>query len=416
MGSVMDFSVTEASLAGFRVVGRRPLSALVWALVWMVFAYGGLALLFMYAAPSFQAALSGVPHPGDDPKHAMMAVFQLEMTLVRLIWPFALLMWLVAVVLQAAVFRAVIEPRKRGFAYLRLGGDELRLAVLSIVLVILWIIYCVALSLAGGAAIAASAHLEQPWRGLAVAAVVIVAICLTITILVRLSLAAPMTFARKRLQIFDSWGVTSGRFWALVGVILMIAILAIAISIGLGLIRNALLLGTMQQMVRDMMEHPGDPGPVLSRIFQMLDPRNLTPMMAAALVVQGLGGTLLRVVVAAPFAETYRVLTSTPETPAAPTGGALVLDPEPDGHGHAATVAHDAHGHDDHGHADPHAHADDHAHDDSHGHDDHGQDDHGHGGGDHGHGDDHGQGHGDDHGHGDGHGDDDDHGHGGHGH
>ena len=469
----MEFSVTEASLAGFKLIGRRPLSFLVWAIAWIVLGYGGLAALFYLSGSQLADSLRAFPQANGDPQAMAFAALHFELGLLRVVWPWGLWAWLLSIVLQAGVFRAIIEPKNRGFAYLRIGGDEVRLALLHVIFFVLWILFCAAVGVACAFGIAGAQMLAQPWQGLAIAAGIILAICLVIVVLVRLLLAAPMTFAKKRLQIFDSWGVTRGHFWGLVGVVLLMFIFVAAIGIAFGLIRNAVMIGPMQDVMRDMMANPRDPSRMLNRLIEVLSPKTISPEIIAFVAVQGLADTLLRVIALAPFGESYRVLAA-PPAPASPMGG-LFDAPAPaaavaaaavaaaadhghghghddHGHGHAAPAhddhghggghdahGHDAHGHDDHGHGahghddhghgghDDHGHAahDDHGHAAAHGHDDHGHadahghgDDHGHGHDDHGHGDGHGDAHGhDDHGHGHddhGHGHDD-HGHGGHG-
>ncbi|HEY5411589.1 MAG TPA: hypothetical protein VIJ94_12785, partial [Caulobacteraceae bacterium] len=245
------------------------------------------------------------------------------------------------------------------------------------------VLYFLAIGLACGVAFWAASRLAQPWLGLADTAAVLVAIGLTIFIRIRLLLAAPMTFARKRLQIFDSWGVTRGRFWPLLGVIVLAVIFALAIGLAIGLIRNALLIGSMQSLMREAMQHPTEPGFMMSRFAQMLTPQVLSPALVAFVIVQGLADTCLRVVVAAPFAESYRVLTAPPPPPPpAVEGFEPVPAPEAppplafahdDGHegvheapGQEATGQDDAVQAEDH----DHGHADDHGpgHDDGHSH------------------------------------------------
>ena len=375
----MEFSVTEASLAGFKLIGRRPVSALVWALAWILLGYGGLAALLYLSGAQLADALKVLPQAGGDPKALGLAALQFELSVVRVVWPWGLWAWIVSIVLHAAVYRAVIEPRRRGFAYLRIGGDELRLGLLAVIYFVLVIVFWVVVGLACAAAIAASGQLAQPARGLAIAAVVIAAICVSFVVLVRLMLAGPMTFARKRLQIFDSWRVTRGRFWALLGMLLLVVIFALAIGFAVSLIRNAVMIGPMSDMMREAVMHPGEPGRMLNRIIAALNPQTLSPMIAAFVVVQGLADTLLRVIVTAPFAESYRVLTTPPAPPAPLYEPAPVVPSAPAEAAApiAAVVADHDSDHDAHGHADPHAPADEAGHGDG----DHGDADEGGGGG-----------------------------------
>jgi hypothetical protein len=354
----MEFSVTEASLAGFRLIGRRPVSALVWALAWIVLGYGAMGLLLLWAAPQLSEAVHAFPQPGGDPEAMGLAMMQFYGGFLRVFWPWGLWAWILITVLQAALYRAILEPKNSGFGYLRLGGDELRLALLQVILGILFVVYIIAVCVACGAVFLAARQLAQPWLGLADAAAVIVAFCLTIYVVVRLMLAQPMTFARKRLQIFDSWGVTRGRFWPLLGVLVLTMIFAAVVGFAFALIRNTVMIGPMQDMMRDAFTHPGDPTRMFSRMLELMNPRTLSPAIVALLLLQGLGDTLTRIVTLSPFAECYRVLTAPPE-PGGPVEGMSVYEPAP------APVPDDP-GHDDHGHADPHD--DSHGRDDGHGH------------------------------------------------
>lgn len=48
---------------------------------------------------------------------------------------------------------------------------------------------------------------------------------------VRLSLASPLTFATRRINLFGSWRLTRGIFWPMLGAYLVAGILAIVVSL-----------------------------------------------------------------------------------------------------------------------------------------------------------------------------------------
>ena len=305
----MALSVTEAALEGFRVIGKKPVSVVVWSLVWIVLAYGPLVWLFASEGPRVIEAVRSVQSAGTDPKVWGPQLVQTELHLLGVMFPWFLWLWVVGTVIQAAIFRAVLEPGHRAFAYLRLGGDELRLLLLRVIYFALAIAYvCVAVGVGVALAIAARA-LAQPWQGLAIAVVVLSLILLTLYLSLRLILAAPMTFAEKHLRIFDSWALTRGKTLAMLGVLLLTMIFVIVAAMIFGAVRNVFMYGALGDIAGEMGRswrtglQPGMDMRLLSDL-----PRLVGPALIVILVVQGLFETAVRVVAASPFAEAYREL------------------------------------------------------------------------------------------------------------
>jgi hypothetical protein len=72
----------------------------------------------------------------------------------------------------------------------------------------------------------------------------ILALSITMWIGVRLSLAAPATFVRRKIAIADSWRLTRGHFWSLLGMIVLaiifwIMVLLLIVVIGYAVVRMA---------------------------------------------------------------------------------------------------------------------------------------------------------------------------------
>jgi hypothetical protein len=109
----------------------------------------------------------------------------------------------------------VLRPRDARAGYLRLGMDEVRMGVLNVILGLLWgtVIFGVVIV----TALAAETASTTAPSGMVLIgdAATLVMIGLGMLVLVRLSLAAPMTFAERRLRVFESWQLTSGCFWRL---------------------------------------------------------------------------------------------------------------------------------------------------------------------------------------------------------
>jgi hypothetical protein len=119
--------MTLGSILGgaFRLVRERPGAVAVWGVIYLALT----AALALTLAPMFAktAALSG-----DSPEAAL----QNMSSMMGGILLFQLVFFVVLMVLFAASQRAVLQPERQGFAYLRLGMDELRLLGLALLLLI----------------------------------------------------------------------------------------------------------------------------------------------------------------------------------------------------------------------------------------------------------------------------------------
>lgn len=233
--------VSVGSILGgtFRFIRANPRAIAVWAGINIVLSIAmQLVMQPFYTARALQMTNGATPyfsHSGP----------------ILLTW---LVMILVLIVLYAAVFRAVLFPEQSKMAYLRLGGDELRLLGLIFILLLGWTIgtalFGVVIALIG----AAVGVLFSPGRlGLNIAAIIFVLVLTAgiIFVSVRLSLAAPLTLARRKIMIGPAWRLTYGRFWTLFGVYLALWLAALIISLIVSM--------PMMRPMLSAMAHPGDP-------------------------------------------------------------------------------------------------------------------------------------------------------------
>jgi hypothetical protein len=203
------FSPSDAALEGFRLTRERPLTILAWTGYYFL----GLTILFfaMFAVlgPSFRDMLER----GDTSEvDAMSAILAKSPQL----GPILILAVFFNAIMVSGVFRLVLRPEDRGWAWLRVGMDELRLT-----LVVLFLPLFIA---AAVAFIDFAVVMVAQMTGAARYAPVIVAalaLCITLWIGVRLSLAAPATFVRRKISIGESWRITRGHFWSLSGMIVL---------------------------------------------------------------------------------------------------------------------------------------------------------------------------------------------------
>jgi hypothetical protein len=296
----MAFSATEAAFEGFRVARRNPGALVVWAGVYVVTYLIMVALLFLIMG----STLMDMSQLGTDPDPTRMMANMAKMQSMNLItMPWALI---VTAVFTAAVYRAVLRPTETGFGFLRLGPDEWRLVLLNIVL---WVLYMVAMFVLvlgcflvfGGLAFALGAGSNPTGAATIILAILggLTFLCVLVWVSVRMSLAAPMTFAQGKLKVFESWSATKGHFWPLFGSYLLAGIMGM-----LAFFVVFIIIGVVMAVVA------GGTG-MLAAGAGTFSPTMALPMIIAglfALVLVALAAALFYAVALAPSAVAYREL------------------------------------------------------------------------------------------------------------
>ena len=281
----MAFSATDAVFEGFRVVRRRPMTLVWWSLFYMVVmalamaVIGGSLIRLVNAAEALETA--GTPSPED-----FMPILQLYMGIFAVVLPVSLA---AGAAIYAAVSRAVLRPEESRFGYLRLGMDEVRVLVVTLVLGLGFIALSGVMFMLVGIVGGLAASLEAPWLWL---------VAVLLGLAVRLSLAVPITVGERRIAILDSFRLTRGRFWPLLGM----AILAGVLSLVVGLL-GSLVLTPLQFMTGGMTRLQDLEGAALAEILQ-----TAWPMIAVWIVSNAILSALQVAVVYAPFSAAYRAI------------------------------------------------------------------------------------------------------------
>ncbi|WP_298702005.1 hypothetical protein [uncultured Brevundimonas sp.] len=290
----MAFSATEAAFEGFRVVRRNPMALIFWALFYAVF----MVAIFAMMGPnliSFVTATEQLEQSGATPSMEDFApLFQMMGLLFAVLLPLSLI---ASAMIYAAVSRAVLRPGESAFGYLRLGMDEVRVLVVSIVLFFVFMALMVVASGIIGAVIGMTVAAEMPALWLLVVLLILAAIGACIWLAVRLSLAIPITMAERRIAIFDSFGFTRGRFWPLLGM----ALLAWVMSVVVGLLGSLVAMPLQFATGGGMMALEGLEDESLQVILQ-----SAWPAIAAWILINAVMSALQVAVVYAPFSAAYR--------------------------------------------------------------------------------------------------------------
>lgn len=220
------FSIPQAAFAGYRLLAARPGTALVWFIFQLAIALLTAFVTVSLAGPQLTALKEMMAAGKPDPATMMTLNAQmLPYTAFKSLFPL-----LTGTIAVAAVSRAFVRPKDSGLGYLRFGADELRVLVVYIVLMIIFAVpYIIAtvvgmialVSTAGptaAMAVSTGAFGELPPKAIAFAVLsALPALALLIFLAVKLSLAPVQTVAERSIRIFNSWTLTKGHFWRILG-------------------------------------------------------------------------------------------------------------------------------------------------------------------------------------------------------
>jgi hypothetical protein len=236
----MAFNASECAFEGFRLVRKRPAAFAAWCLFYLLFVIAAVAAVIATLAPMFMqlahpAAVMGSGQGSGFGDVAQVAAFVRNNLPILLVGAAVMiplvLIW--AVMMMCAIFRAVLRPDEKGFGYLRLGGDEVRMIGLHLLIFVLGLaVWLVVGGVALAAVLAAKTGVAVPagvWAFVGLLG--LLAVLAYVFVVVRLSLCAPQTFAERRITLFGSWRLTRGHFWGLFGMYLLVIAIVIALQI-----------------------------------------------------------------------------------------------------------------------------------------------------------------------------------------
>ena len=295
-------SGSQAIGAGFRVIRAQPLAPLAWGLVFVVLVLAVQLLGYLQAWPEIAAAIRAGAGAAPDIARVQAAMLPFQL----LQFPLSIL---ALTLIYAAIYRAVLQPRDRSFAYLRFGAQELWILVVLLAICVLFVLLMIGLALAVGITVfAARGGGQAPMNPLVGVLIGLAVLTGLLWLGARFSLALPMTFAERRFRLFESWALTRGHGWKIVGVMLalVLIVLLIEVAVAMVVIAVAFAVGAGHSAA---MAHLADqpPATILGQIAPWL--------VVGALIYAALTG-IIHTIVVAPFADIYRQLTAEPARPA----------------------------------------------------------------------------------------------------
>lgn len=302
------FSIGEALASGFRLTRRKPLQVWAWGVVSVAPSLLiGALMLRLFGAVALEDMASGEPSAAFV---GQMIQFQALSGLANIL---QMLIW---VAVTAAIFRTVLFPERWApFAGLKVGMDEVRVAVVALAIIVAFYAAAIVIGLVAfaiGAGLWFVSEMAAVALGLLTALVAGLAVW---GVLLRACLIMPASVALGDFAFVPGWKLSKGQVLRLLG--LSLAIIAVVLAIELALLAVIavvlfLVAGINVFSLAAMLEQ-GAPPTVNWGV--------LIPWALAAFVPLSWLQGFLTTVMMAPYAEACRLLLAqAPQDEARPVG------------------------------------------------------------------------------------------------
>jgi len=210
--------VTVGSIleGAFRLIKERPGALLLWIVIQLLVTIASSYALMLIVQGQIDAYLAGAT---ESEVGVGYLVQTLLITLAGLV---------VSSILYAAALRAVLRPGEGGPGALRLGMDEVRTFLLTLLYVIIFFVGMIVLTFIF-ALFMGGAGTRTAGAG---AIIVMVLVCVIGAYFgTKLSLTYPLTLMRESFAIGEGWSLTDGRFWTLFGAYLILFLIMLVVAV-----------------------------------------------------------------------------------------------------------------------------------------------------------------------------------------
>ena len=298
------FSIGQALGAPFRLARRRPVSMFLWGAIVTAAMVG----VYAMSIPLF----ANLPLGEGQADEALAEYIRQSHVSAAGINAMTPLMYLAMLLGWTAAGRATLSPGKGdGLAFLRIGMDEVRVAVVYVGWFLIWYIGLIVLVMIGVALGFAIWFIDQT-AAIVVGVVFGLGVAVLATWLwLRLSLIAPATLILKTFAFTEGWALTRGQVWKLLGLNLLKWLISIPLELVLYVLVAAILVGAFFGQ--------GLAWPADVRTVADLEPllRAMLPAGAVALIpFAGLYGLILALNAAPSIVAARQLLDGVPLPPA----------------------------------------------------------------------------------------------------
>lgn len=267
-------SVGRILEGAFGVFGKHFTAVAIWGGIYLA----GNIILVLAMRPMMGQIAN--PTFGQDPEAAVAAMGPFYLA--------GLLLGIVSTVLYTAAMRSVLRPDAGGVAFLRLGLDELRtlglLLLFGIASFVLFFAASLIIGLFAGGMAAGSDSVA-----LTVLLSVLVGFALfgvLLYLVIRFSLAFPLTLHRRAFAIGEAWRLSRGHFWTLFGAALVVSVIGFILSAVINMI-------AMGGYFADLMSAAGNPEAVAQAVERQAA---VTSSFSTLMILQAIGGSAVAAV------------------------------------------------------------------------------------------------------------------------
>jgi hypothetical protein len=231
----MSLSIVRCATEGFQVARRSPGAIVVWGLyLFLAFIVFG-AIVFLFAGSTIMEMVrnpSQFAGQGGDPRFVLGLLGRLGL---GYLFGTIALIFMMAVLL-GAMFRAVLMPQDKGFAYLQIGGREVKLAVSMLLIGLLFFVIFIVL----GAVLGMTGMMGHYQPGQGVPAGVWLMYLVTFLIWVGFSMSYPASFMNNSVHVFEGWKIALRAYPQLVLMYLLLFVICFVMALVVGLVLGVL--------------------------------------------------------------------------------------------------------------------------------------------------------------------------------